>query len=79
MAQKVGTERKMKLRQGTTSLGQIATETAKPRINDKEPSFGSIIYHQSECQDEVISINFTWSVSLQMLNVDHFIIVNGNV
>ena len=40
MAQKVTTERKMKLRQGTTSLGQIATVTAKPRINDKEGSFG---------------------------------------
>ena len=79
MAQKVATECKMKLRQGTTSLGQIATVTAKPRINDKERSFSSIIYHQSECQDEVISVNFPWSVSFKILNADHFIIVNGNV
>ena len=26
-------------------------------------------------QDEVISVNFPWSVSLKMLNVDHYIIV----
>ena len=35
MAQKVATARKMKLRQETTSLGQIATVTAKPTISDK--------------------------------------------
>ena len=39
MAQKVATERKMKLRQETTSVGQIATVTAKPRISDKERWF----------------------------------------
>ena len=36
MTQKVATERKMKLRQETTSLGKIVTVTAKPRISDKE-------------------------------------------
>ena len=35
MAQKVATARKMKSRQETTSLGQIATVTAKPTISDK--------------------------------------------
>ena len=35
MAQKVATARKMKSRQETTSLGQIATVTAKPSISDK--------------------------------------------
>ena len=35
MVQKVATARKMKLRQETTSLGQIATVTAKPTISDK--------------------------------------------
>ena len=35
MAQKVVTARKMKSRQETTSLCQIATVTAKPAINDK--------------------------------------------
>ena len=35
MAQKVATARKMKSRQETTSLGQNATVTAKPRISDK--------------------------------------------
>ena len=35
MAQKVATARKMKSRQETTSLCQIATVTAKPVINDK--------------------------------------------
>ena len=36
MTQKVATEPKMKSRQATTSLGQIMTFTAKPRICDKE-------------------------------------------
>ena len=40
MTQKVATERKMKLRQETTSLSQIATGMAKPRISDKEWWFG---------------------------------------
>ena len=35
IAQKVATARKMKLRQETTSLGQIGTVTAKPTISDK--------------------------------------------
>ena len=35
MAQKVATARKMKLRQETTSLGQIATVMAKSTISDK--------------------------------------------
>ena len=35
MAQKVATPRKMKSRQETTSLGQIATGTAKLTTNDK--------------------------------------------
>ena len=36
MTQKVATERKMKSQQETSSLSQIATATAKPRINDEE-------------------------------------------
>ena len=40
MTQKVVTEPKMKSRQATTSLGQIATVTAKPKICDKERWFG---------------------------------------
>ena len=36
MTQKGATKGKMKLRQETTSLSQIATVTAKPRISDKE-------------------------------------------
>jgi len=40
MAQKIAAERKMKSRQGTTSLSQIATVMAKPRISAKEWSFG---------------------------------------
>ena len=43
MTQKVATERKMKLRQETTSLSQIATVTAKLGISDKEQWFGSFI------------------------------------
>ena len=43
MTQKVATERKMKLRQETTSLGQIVTVTAKLRISDKEQCFGLFI------------------------------------
>ena len=35
MAQKVATARKIKLRQETTSLGQIVTVTEKPTISDK--------------------------------------------
>ena len=35
VAQKVVTVRKMKSRQETTSLGQIAIVTAKPTISDK--------------------------------------------
>ena len=35
MAQKVATTRKMKSRQETTSLRQIATVTAKPTMSDK--------------------------------------------
>ena len=35
IAQTAATARKMKLRQETTSLGQIATVTAKPTISDK--------------------------------------------
>ena len=35
MAQKVATVRKMKTQQETTSLGQVATVTAKPTISDK--------------------------------------------
>ena len=35
IAQKVATGREMKSRQATTSLGQIATVTAKPTISDK--------------------------------------------
>ena len=38
MTQKVA-QRKMKLRQETTSLGQIATGMAKLRISDKEGLF----------------------------------------
>ena len=47
MAQKVATEREMKSRQETTSLGQIATVTAKPRISDKERVVW-LIYHQKK-------------------------------
>ena len=49
MAQKVATERKMKSRQVTvtTSLGQIATVTAKARISDKERVVW-LIYHQKK-------------------------------
>ena len=47
MAQKVATEREMKSRQETTSLGQIATVTAKPRITDKERVVW-LIYHQKK-------------------------------
>ena len=38
MAQKVATECKMKSQQETTSLGHIATVTAKPTISDKHLS-----------------------------------------
>ena len=41
----------MKSREETTSLGQIATVTAKTRIRDKEMVW--LVYHQSECQEEV--------------------------
>ena len=58
MAQKVAIERKMKSQQETTSLGQIATVTAKLRISDKEPSLVWPIYDQSECQEEVIFVKF---------------------
>ena len=47
MAQKVATEREMKSRQETTSLSQIATVTAKPRISDKERVVW-LIYHQKK-------------------------------
>ena len=40
MAQKVATACKMKSRQETTSLGQIATVTAKPSISDMGPPLG---------------------------------------
>jgi len=40
MTQKVATERKMKSQQEKTSLDQIATVTAMPRISDKELWFG---------------------------------------
>ena len=41
MTQKVLTERiKMKWQQGTTSLSQITTVMAEPRISDKERWFG---------------------------------------
>ena len=40
MTQKEATERKMKSRQETTSLGQIVTVTAKLRISDRELWFG---------------------------------------
>ena len=43
MTQKVATERKMKLRQETTSLDQIATVMAKLRISDNEQWFGLFI------------------------------------
>ena len=40
MAQNVATACKMKSRPETTSLGQTATVTAKPRKSDKERWFG---------------------------------------
>jgi len=43
MTKKVAIERKMKSRQETTSLGQIATVTAKLRISDKERWLGLFI------------------------------------
>ena len=46
MTQKGATKGKMKLRQETTSLSQIATVTAKPRISDKERWFGRFMVLQ---------------------------------
>ena len=48
----------MKLRQETTFLSQIATVLAKPRIRIGQRTLDWLIYHQSECQEEVIFINF---------------------
>ena len=55
---KVATECKMKSRQETTSLSQIATVMAKPRVSVGQRTLDWLIYHQSECQEEVIFINF---------------------
>ena len=43
MTQKVVMEYKMKWQQGTTSLNQIATVIAEPRISNKERWFGKYI------------------------------------
>ena len=51
MTQKVATERRIKLRQETTSLGQIVTVTVKLRISDKEQWFGLFITNP-ECREE---------------------------
>ena len=71
MTQKVATERKMKSRQETTSLGQIVTVTAKSRISEKERWFGQFSpSHQSECQEEVrCSIRKMLTEKLQNCNL----------
>ena len=51
MTQKVATERRIKSRQETTSLCQIATVTVKLRISDKEQWFGLFIT-SPECREE---------------------------
>ena len=58
MTQRVATECKMKSRQETTSISQIATVMAKPRISVGQRTLDCLIYRQSECQEEVIFINF---------------------
>ena len=57
MTEKVATERRIKLRQVTTSLGQIATVTAKLRISDKEEWFGLFITSLN-AEKKVIFVNF---------------------
>ena len=57
MTQKVATERRMKLRQETTSLGQTATVTAKLR-NKRQRTVVWLIYHQSDAEKKVIFVNF---------------------
>ena len=39
---KVATERKMKWRQKTSSIGQIATVMAKPRISEKKGGLANL-------------------------------------
>ena len=57
MTQKVATERRIKLRQETTSLGQIATVTVKLRISDKEQWFGLFITSLNAVK-KVVFVNF---------------------
>ena len=64
--QKVATERKMKSRQETTSLGQIVPVTAKSRISHRERWFGQFSpSHQSECQEVRCSIRKMLTEKLQ--------------
>ena len=57
MTQKVATERRIKLRQEKTSLGQIATVTVRLRISDKEQWFGLFITSLNAVK-KVIFVNF---------------------
>ena len=51
MTQKVATEHKVKSRQETTSLGQNATVTAKPRISDEEQDRDEFEIQEGEDDD----------------------------
>ena len=57
MTQKVATERKVKSRQETTSLGQNATATAKPRIRDEEQDRDEFEIQEGEDDDSFVMVD----------------------
>ena len=57
MTQKVETERKVKSRQETTSLGQNATVTAKPRISDEEQDRDEFEIQEGKDDDSFVMVD----------------------
>ena len=57
MTQKVATERKMQSRRETTSLGQNATVTAKPRISDEEQDRDESEIQEGEDDDSFVMVD----------------------
>ena len=74
MTQKVATEPKMKSRQATSdNLLRPNCDSDRKAENMRQRTVVWLIYHKSECQEEVIFVNFPCAleiVSLQGVSVD---------
>ena len=83
MTPKVATERKMKSRQETTSLCQIATVTAKPTISDKERWFGKFITSLNAKKKQFRQFSLRFRERILSVNLSGpscvTLIVNGDV